>query len=204
MSGLPLKLVSAADARAAWGRLIRPNAAALGFRPGKVVMRGWIRETGQVRVGFWFQITMSGFDKHTGGKFIVEFSASDSSRHTGLRQRLWRLLDAQSREEVHRINNEVIASLPGPSDAILHSLSGPIRDANLRNFQPTVSVPPPNSDVWFRYATLLDVERWGEFMRPRLRLAVAECERLLAKLPVNTGSFSGVTVAARPAQPGKD
>jgi hypothetical protein len=122
-------------------------------------MQGWSRESQQVRLTFWFQITKFGFDKYTGGKFIVEFGGSDSSRNTALHQRLWGLLDDPSRGEAHRINNDVIVSLPGPSDAVVRALSESVREAYLSDFQPVVSVLPSRSDVWFRYATELDVER---------------------------------------------
>lgn len=192
MSDAGLVLVPAADARKAWDRMIRPVATVLGFKPGKTVMRGWIRDA-PVRVTFWFQVTMFGFDKNSGWKFIVEFTASDPARQTALRDRLWRLLDDRARREVMHINNDVVRSLPGPSDAILGALPQDLRQTYLDSFKSTPE-PRIHNDVWFRYATVADVDRWGAFVAAQLPPAVAECEHRLADLPAGSQTMGGVLV----------
>jgi hypothetical protein len=192
----PLVLVSSKDARAIWTRLIRPIATGLGFKPGKTVMHGWIRESTPLRATFWLQISQFGFDKNTGGKFIVEFTASDKTRQTAMRERLWGLLDEVSRREVLRLNNEVVGSLPGPSEVILKALPEFLRETYLTSFKPVPSVPATNNDVWFRYATQADAELWGHFVSSRLSFAVTECERRLADLPTNTSSWFGTKASA--------
>jgi hypothetical protein len=164
----------------------------MGFKPGKTVMRGWLRTSPPPPVTFWFQVTQFGFDKHTGGKFIVEFTANDPIRGTSLRYRLWRLLNDRSRREVVALNNEVIASLPGPSTQILNGLPEFLRLTYLASFEPTIEADLINSDVWFRYATSDHAARWGDFVAKQLPTVVSECERRLAELAPDTASMAGV------------
>ena len=194
MSGQPLQLVPATQARSLWKKKVRPVANQLGFKPGKEIMGGWVRETTPVRVTFWFQINKYGFDKHAGGKFIVEFTAQHHSRQTSLRDRMWMLLDDVSRREVMRINNSVISDLPGPSRATLDALPPHLRNTYLADFKVIDETQSANTDVWFRYATIADVERWADFIALRLPPIVAECERRLEHQPVRTASMGGTLV----------
>ena len=146
-----------------------------------------------MRVTFWIQIDKYGFDRHAGGRFIVEFTAQHHDRETSLRDRMWILLDDLPRREVVRMNNAVISALPGPSRATLDALPVDLRGTYLAGFK-VVDEPPSNADVWFRYATIADVERWGDFIASRLPYAVAECERRLEDQPIRTASMGGMLV----------
>ncbi|MDQ6877488.1 MAG: hypothetical protein M3082_07270 [Candidatus Dormibacteraeota bacterium] len=156
------------------------------------IMRGWVRDATPVHLTFWFQVTQFGFDKQTGGKFIVEFTAQNPGRHTSLRDRKWRLLDDQSRREVIRINNAVIASLPGPSASILNGLPEFLRATYLSSFRLVDETSPAHTDVWFRYATRGDAQQWSNFVALRLPFLVTECERSLENQQARTSSMGGV------------
>ena len=192
MTEQPLDIVQANEARALWSKAVRPVATQLGFKPEMTIMHGWVRDATPVQLTFWFQVTQFGFDKQTGGKFIVEFTAQNPSRRTSLRNRMWRLLDDESRREVIRINNAVIASLPGPSTSILNGLAEFLRATYLSSFGLVNDIPPASTDVWFRYATRGDALRWGDFVASRLPSLVAECERSLENQLTGTSSMGRV------------
>lgn len=94
-----------------------------------------------------------------GGRF-VEFVVNDWRRPPNLQDRMRRLLDDATRREVIRINNDVIASLPGPSLEIVEALREDLPPYSFANFQRNEEIPAANSDVWFRYATRAGAARW--------------------------------------------
>lgn len=201
MSGDRLDVVLAPEARALWTKSLQPVARSLGFRPGKLDLRwrrGWIREASEVRQSFWFQIDQKfGFDRRMGGRFVVEFIMNNSYRRTAVRDRMWWLLDGLSRSEVIRINNAVIASLPGPSPEIMDAIHANLRPYYAVNFETVEAIPAPDADVWFRYATRVDAAKWGDFIASRLPSVVTECERRLANLQPGTSSMGGAVIKAQ-------
>jgi hypothetical protein len=194
MGSNPLEVVRGPEVRALWNRAIRPVARQLGFKPGNAYKPGWVRESAKERSTFWFQIDKYGFDKYTGGRFIVEFIFNDLHRQVSMRDRMWRLLDDGSHRAVVRLNNDVIASLPGPSSELLLDLPESLRSTYLDAFKPIIGVPEPDNDVWFRYATRADAAAWGDFIASRLPSVVTECSRALESLPVGAAVLAGVVL----------
>src|ERR1700694_2152165 len=194
MNANPLDAVSATEARGIWNAVVRPVATGLGFRAGKSAMRGWVREAQSLPFTFGFQVTKYGFDRYSGGRFITEFHASNRSRATAVLFRMWSLLGDQTRREFFQINSAVVSRLPGPSDAIVRALPESLRETYLAGFRVSVDIPPPNADVWCRYATREDAARWGAFIAANLEEMVARCEQRLFLLKDGTQSMSGVVV----------
>ena len=196
----PLDVIRAPEFRSVLVKALKPKLAELGFKPSKNEpggWNGWVRETAGLREFFWIQLGRSGFDRYTGGTFIVEFTVSDSDRRTALRDRIWRLLDDVSRREAVRISNGAIAALPGPSREILKALPESLRSSYLSDFKKIDATPAQKQDAWFRYATLRDVGAWADFLASRFRLVIQECEQRLAGLQPGTNSMGGVVLKAR-------
>jgi hypothetical protein len=197
----PLEVIRSPEVRSLLAKALKPELSELGFKQGKSEpggWNGWARDTSTLREFFWIQLGQSGFDRYSGGEFIVEFTVSDPARRTGVRDRMWRLLDEVSLREVVRINNAAIASLPGPSREILDILPESLRSAYISSFATIDETPPANDDVWFRYASRRDVVAWGEFIASRFRFVIQECERRIAALEPGTGSMGGVVLKPAP------
>lgn len=197
---LPLEVIRAPELRSALVKALKPTLGDLGFKPSKNKpggWNGWARDTAGLREFFWIQLGRSGFDRYTGGTFIVEFTVSDTVRRTALRDRIWRLLDDSSRREAVRISNGAIAALPGPSREILNALPESLRATYLGSFKTIDETPAQNQDAWFRYATRQDVAAWADFIASRFRFVIQECEQRLAGLQPGTNSMGGVVLKAR-------
>jgi len=192
--GNPLEVVRARDARALWNKAVQPVARGLGFKPGNVYVPGWVRELAQERSTFWFQIDKYGFDRQSGGQFWVEFIYNDLSRQASIRDRMWALLDDLSRRTVMQMNNDVIASLPGPSHEILMSLPELLRPTYLNSFKPITDMPQSGHDLGFRYATKADAMAWGDFIASRLPAVDALSSGLLKTLEAGTSLMGGRAV----------
>ncbi len=196
----PLDVIRAPEFRSVLVKALKPTLGELGFKPSKNEpggWNGWVRETAGLREFFWIQLSRSGFDRYTGGKFIVEFTVSDAVRRTALRDRIWRLLDDVSRREAVRISNGTIAALPGPSREILNALPESLRSTYLGYFKTVDETPAQKQDVWFRYATRRDLTAWADFIASRFQLVIQECEQRLAGLQPHTNSMGGVALKAR-------
>ncbi|TMG68706.1 MAG: hypothetical protein E6H82_00325 [Chloroflexi bacterium] len=92
---------------------------------------------------------------------------------------MWALLDDLSRRAVVHMNNDVIASQPGPSHEILMSLPELLRSTYLNLFKPITDMPPSGHDLGFRYATKADATAWGDFIASRLPSVDARSSGLL-------------------------
>ena len=196
----PLDVIRAPEFRSVLVKALKPTLGELGFKPSKNEpggWNGWVREAAGLREFFWIQLGRSGFDRHTGGTFIVEFTVSDAVRRTALRDRMWRLLDDVSRREAVRISNGAIAALPGPSRGILTALPESLRSTYLGYFNTVDETPGQKQDVWFRYATRQDVAAWADFIASRFQFVIQECEQRLAGLPPHTNSMGCFVLKAR-------
>ena len=195
MVPIPLEVVRSTEARSVWRQALKPALKELKFRTGKYHgiggWSGWQRDAPPFREFFWIQINRYGFDRYFGGEFVVEFELSNSTRHTSVRDRMWRLLDVASRREVISRNNQTIKALPGPSGAMVQMLPEGLKPTYLRMFETMDGEPKPNLDVWFRYATRADVEAWGEFLASRLKNVITSCEQRLTDMPEGAAVLMG-------------
>ena len=192
---IPLDVVRSTEARSVWRRALKPALEELKFRAGKYRgiggWSGWTREAPPFREFFWIQVSRYGFDRYFGGEFVVEFELSNSERHTSLRDRMWRLLDAASRREVIRRNNQTIKALPGPSDGILQMLPKDLIPTYVHRFETMDEETKSATDVWFRYARRADVEGWGEFLASQLKTVITSSEQRLTDMPEGAAVFLG-------------
>jgi hypothetical protein len=207
VGGQPLEVIRAPQVRALWNKRLRPVLKELGFKAGKFspgAWNGWERQSADLRMFFWFQLFRYGFDRYQGGRFILEFVGNDLPRKVGLRDRMWSVMDDASRREVVRINNEVIASLPGPSTETLGWLPETLRPTYLDDFKRIEAIPSAQDDVWFRYATMADVAGWGEFIATRLPSLIAGYEERLKSTQAGTSMISGYVMKASTESDGSD
>ena len=198
-SGSPLSVIRSPEVRQLWTKSLEPLLKDLGFRAGKSSTggsSGWDRQQTNRSESFWFQIGRSGFDRYRGGQFVVEFIVTDTSRGVSLRDRMWRLIDDNSRQRAVDLNNRVIASLPGPSIEMLNALPESLRSTYVDSFKTMSEVPARDQDVWFRYATRTDVIDWGEYVASQLASVLNECESKLVALEPGTSSLFGVIQAS--------
>jgi hypothetical protein len=192
---VPLDVIRSTEARLVWRRALKPVLAEMRFKPGKSHptggRSGWTRDAPPFHEFFWIQINNDGFDRYHGGEFVVEFESSIPDRHTGIRDRMWRLLDVESRREVIRLNNQTIAALPGPSPELLAALPGSLSETYLGNFEAMAEDVKPDRDVWFRYARRTDVEAWGEFLAARIKNVIMSIEQRLEEMPEGAAVLLG-------------
>jgi hypothetical protein len=191
----PLDVIRSTEARSIWKLALNPVLKELRFKPGKSHgtggWSGWTRDAPPLHEFFWIQIDSYGFDRYFGGEFVVEFEFSNSERHTGMRNRLWQLLDNDSRREVIRLNNQTIGALPGPSAEMLAVYPGSLSETYLSRFEVMTEDLKSDRDVWFRYATRANVEAWGEFLASRLKNVIHSIEQSLNEMPEGAGVLFG-------------
>ena len=114
-----------------------------GFKRAKGLL-GWSRPHGDAHIVVWCQISQDGWDLFAGSKFTVELQRSFEPVIGGghaRRQRFALFLSPEEREEVRKIQNEIIAELrrPPASYPTLH-VSQQVTDWYLAQFKP-VSEP---------------------------------------------------------------
>lgn len=128
--------------------------------------QAWLRDDGDVSVWIGIRCSQSGWDPHSGNKFVVELSQSQES-NTGKqfrRSRIWGLLGVDQRREAIAIIQDVAATLPGPDQFMVSSLSAELKPMYLRQFAMS-HLTPESFDVWFNYYDEDDAARWAEFLR---------------------------------------
>lgn len=155
--------------------IISPWCKANDFKRTKSGMLGWYRQTGDHFLVFWFQCSMDGWDKYAGSKFVVEFQLADEAI-IGVgknRERIQSLLDRKQLIQVRQIQNEVVFKLNLPTDdyPVFH-ISPDISKWYLAKFKPVKHNYNSNDDIWFRYHSVEDVERWAAFILEHLPVLV--------------------------------
>lgn len=150
---------------------LAPVFKANGFKRTKTML-SWVRPRGELYIGVWCQADQRGWDTYAGSKFVVEFQLGHEPLigwNTVCRQRISRMLSAAEREEVRTIQNEVIAALRRPPENYpLLNVCEQVTTIYLNKF---TSVDQPYweaDDIWFRYASKEDVDRWGKFFVAKL------------------------------------
>jgi hypothetical protein len=130
-------------------------------------MLGWWRQLNGRFMVVWFQCSQSGWDPYAGSQFIMEFSQGTKPLIGAgdLRARLPRLLPPELFEEVRALQNTVLAALrPPPRSHEIFRASAEVRQWYMRQFAVVSDPYVPQDDIWFRYFSLGDVRRWGEFI----------------------------------------
>ncbi len=136
---------------------------------------GWVRSAEGEHHVVAVQASQSGWDPHSGNRFVVEFERSERPvRATGFsRQRIWGLLDEISRREALRINDHVAETLPPPNQQILRELPPELRPHYLAHFERDTRPVDATRDVWFAYYDEDDASAWATFLGKNVPLAFA-------------------------------
>jgi hypothetical protein len=132
----------------------------------------WVRPRGELYIGVWCQADQRGWDTYAGSKFVVEFQLGPEpiiGGKTIRRERIASMLSAAEREEVRAIQNQVIASLrPPPRDHSFLNVSEEVSILYLKRFMSIEQPYSDRDDIWFRYASKKDVDRWARFLITKL------------------------------------
>jgi hypothetical protein len=150
-----------------------------GFKRAKGFL-GWSRPHGDAHTVVWCQVSQSGWDRYAGSGFVVEFQRSPDSVIGGLnarRERFSSFLSPEEREDVRRIQNQVIAELhvPPASYPVLH-VAQQVTDIYLKQFKTVTEPYPRQHDIWFRYASPEHVIRWAGFILGKLPAFISVVE----------------------------
>jgi hypothetical protein len=150
-----------------------------GFKRGNSML-SWVRQIGDAFIVVWFQVSQFGFEPYSGSQFIVEFQKSSEpivGSMRGRRKRISGFLSEAEREDVRKIQNQVIEALrKPPEDYVLLRMQDALSERYRRNFEPIGLPYPDGSDIWFRYATPADVSSWSSFIRNKLPDCITEIE----------------------------
>jgi len=150
---------------------LAPLCKANGFKRTNTML-SWVRPRGELYEGFWCQADQGGWDTYVGSKFVVEFQLGHQPLigwETICRKRMGEMLAAAEREEIRRIQNDVIASLRRPpKNYPLLNLREEFSNFYLEQFKPIDQPFGERDDIWFRYASKQDADRWGEFLVAKL------------------------------------
>lgn len=150
-----------------------------GFRRTTGGMLGWHRARGDGYLVFWFQCSQHGWDPHIGSQLTLEFQRSTTAViGTGQnRSRYSELLIGDELERVRALQNRVIAGLVRPPPGHWsEQLVGRPRDWYLAQFEPVREPYEARQDVWLRYASPEDLERWADFLEERFPRMLDEFE----------------------------
>ncbi|MES2072010.1 MAG: hypothetical protein V4488_16760 [Pseudomonadota bacterium] len=151
----------------------------LGFKRGRSFL-SWHREyDGQFTV-LWCQVSRDGWDSYAGSKFTVEFQRSTEPEPGApaiRRKRIGKLLSNDQREEVRRIQNEILSSLRRPpKDNAIFNVSPEVTKYYLAQFNNIDSPYTASDDVWLRYAAPEHVQTWGTLLANLVPLCIQAVE----------------------------
>jgi hypothetical protein len=144
-----------------------PAMKSLGFKRQRSFL-SWSRHLGGLNTVLWCQVSRDGWDQYAGSKFVLEFQRSEGDEPgmpATVRARYSKLILAEEREQVHSLQNDVIASLqrpPGNHAAL--QVSPEVTRWYMKNFERETTPYDPEEDLWFRYAEPTHVKRWGELI----------------------------------------
>jgi hypothetical protein len=139
-----------------------------GYKRLGVGWLGWYRPVDDRYLSVWLKVTIDGFDAYAGSQFAVELrllTRPEFEPGTTLDLvRLPALLSQGQREELRRLQNEVLAKLPKPPPGYWKlDLGGGPNVWYLQQFEP-VTEPYAYTDIWFRYHDAEDVRMWARFI----------------------------------------
>ena len=158
---------------------LAPLLKSLGFCRGKALL-SWARQHNGRYTVLWCQVSRDGWDNYAGSKFVVELQRSESPEggsRSYTRARMAKLLTDDQRDEVRRLQNQVISSLVRPPKT--HptlQVSPEVTKWYLNNFDLVPTRYRADDDVWLRYAKPEHVKMWAEVLLRVLPGCVAAIE----------------------------
>jgi hypothetical protein len=158
---------------------LAPLFKASGFKRS-TTMLSWVRPRGSLYEGVWCQADRRGWDSYAGSKFAVEFQFGPEpviGGKTICRRRIGDLLNPAEQEEARAIQNRVIASLrkPPKNYAVLN-VCEEVSTLYLKEFDLLDQPYCERDDIWFRYASKEDVDRWATFLVDKLPNCLRQVE----------------------------
>jgi len=165
---------------------LAPWFKSAGFRQARGLL-GWSRPHGDAHIVVWCQISRDGWDLFAGSKFVVELQRSSEPVIGGghaRRQRFALFLSSEEREEVRKIQNEIIAGFrrPPASHPALH-VSQRVTDSYLAQFKLISEPYSERHDIWFRYAAPEHITRWTQFIVGKLPRCIRTVEEWAITAP---------------------
>jgi hypothetical protein len=160
---------------------VAPLFKSLGFERGKALL-SWVRQQDARYTVVWCQVSRDGWDEYAGSRFVVELQRSDSEKPGALpstRRRIAKLLTDDQRDEVWRLQNQVISTLahPPPECPSLH-ISPEVTRWYLEKFGRVPIRYQAADDVWLRYAKPAHVKAWAELLLRVLPGCIAAIESM--------------------------
>ena len=144
-----------------------PLFKANGFKRTNTML-SWVRPHRELFIGVWCQADQRGWDPYAGSKFVVEFQLGREpviGWNTICRQRIASMLTSAEREVVRMVQNKVIASLHRPpKDYAVLNVCEEVSRIYLQEFKSIDRPYGEGEDIWFRYASDGDVNRWADFL----------------------------------------
>jgi len=133
---------------------------------------GWLRTFNGAEITVWFQLDKWGWDPVWGSKFTVEFCKASSGTAdfsvAGM-ERLGYLLEGYGElDELRKLNNQVIQSLPGTRDGLLKISKADGHEVVLSGVQPDCGESLLGYDLWLSFYSEEDIRMWGGYFRDHL------------------------------------
>ena len=168
------------DVYAALRAHLAPTFKAAGFKRANAML-SWARPQRARQLVVWCQVSQAGWDDYVGSKFVVEFQVSDEpvvGAKSIFRRRFGKMLDAEEREEVRGLQNQVIASLRSPpSNHPMLRAPEKVRTWYLDQFKRIDRPYSDQDDIWFRYAKDEHIATWADLIIRKLPNCFDEIER---------------------------
>jgi hypothetical protein len=148
---------------------IQGDLKKLSYKKVRSSMLGYSKKVNGHYINFWFQCSRDGFDEYAGAKFIVQFSI-DGLAEIGYRGynggRIPKYLTVEELVEVGLIQSNIISKLTKPpSGHFSSSWSTDVISGYLKKFELVTDSYTDTSDIWFRYKTESDINKWGHFLK---------------------------------------
>jgi hypothetical protein len=158
---------------------LTPLLKSLGFSRGKALL-SWARQHNGRYTVLWCQVSRDGWDEYAGSKFVVELQRSESPEagaRSSARARMAKLLTDDQREEVWRLQNQVISDLVRPPKTYPNlQVSPEVTKWYLHNFDLIPARYRADDDVWLRYAKPEHVKMWAQVLLRVLPACIAAIE----------------------------
>lgn len=145
----------------------------LGWFRGRGGVPNWFIPFGDEYALCWFQAgTRPGWNDYWGSEFTMEFQVAEYAEwgYGGVdrRRRFGELLGQKDLDEIRTRQNEIIRSLVRPPTDYKFLSGVPSEDEWLWERFEVISEPYSSEhDIWLRYHSSEDVDRWGAFLLDR-------------------------------------
>jgi hypothetical protein len=158
---------------------LAPQMKADGFTRMSGGGLGWMKPCGSEHLFLWFQCNKWGWNAVWGSSFTLEFQmapeASEAMTFKGRRERIGYLLEGfPELDELRRMNNAIIARLPGS----INNQAVTVQDDTGKAYALDGFLIDPEPavygrDLWLNYYSPEDVQSWAEYFKEKLSYFVS-------------------------------